>query len=567
MTMLRPRQKIYVDRCYDAIKAHGNTLGVAPTGFGKTISLSALAARLMGVAGKVAIFQHRDKLVEQNVNKFRRVNPGISTSVVDGKVKNWSGNAVFAMAPTVARMKNLINMPALDALIIDEGHRAPAQSYQDIIGHAREVNPDCAVCLQTATAQRGDKKSLRQTVDNVGDQVMIGELIASGHLVPPVTYAIDIGVTNDLRGVPRKGVESDPDEVARILNHPSITKEVIRHWGEKAPGRKTTIFCSNVQHAKDVHAAFVEGGFRAGLIYDGMPSNHANDLARYEAGALDVMINCMMLIEGWDDQPTSCIMLLVLNAHEGRMIQMIGRGLRTVDPEIYPGVIKTDCVVLDFGLSTTIHGSLEQSAKAALINREKGEAPIKICPSCESEIPIFSSECQICGFTYPNKRDGGLEGGNLAIDHGELGNLVLTEIDLLNRSNFKWIDLFNNEKSLVASGMDSWAGVFRYQGNWYSIGGAKIDGRRQTNILSVGDRMVGIARGDDWLSEHETDKAAHKTKRWMRQEATPNQLKMLGRSLLDMSLDRYKASCLISYGFNEGRIRDHIYSHAGQRAA
>ena len=31
---------------------------------------------------------------------------------------------------------------------------------------------------------------------------------------------------------------------------------------------------------------------------------------------------------------------------------MIGRGLRTVDPNEHPGVTKSDCIVLDFGTST-----------------------------------------------------------------------------------------------------------------------------------------------------------------------------------------------------------------------
>ena len=42
------------------------------------------------------------------------------------------------------------------------------------------------------------------------------------------------------------------------------------------------------------------------------------------------------------------------------MIQMIGRGLRTVDATIYPDTIKQDCIVPDFGISTILHGSLEQ---------------------------------------------------------------------------------------------------------------------------------------------------------------------------------------------------------------
>ena len=33
------------------------------------------------------------------------------------------------------------------------------------------------------------------------------------------------------------------------------------------------------------------------------------------------------------------------------MIQMIGRGLRKFEPDRYPGQVKSDCIVLDFGTS------------------------------------------------------------------------------------------------------------------------------------------------------------------------------------------------------------------------
>jgi hypothetical protein len=68
------------------------------------------------------------------------------------------------------------------------------------------------------------------------------------------------------------------------------------------------------------------------------------------------------------------------------MMQMVGRGLRTVNPEEYPGVLKTDCVILDFGTSSLIHGSLEQDVD--LNGREvSGDAPTKTCPSCAA--PAF----------------------------------------------------------------------------------------------------------------------------------------------------------------------------------
>ena len=87
------------------------------------------------------------------------------------------------------------------------------------------------------------------------------------------------------------------------------------------------------------------------------------------------------------------------------MIQMVGRGLRTVNPEEYPSVVKTDCIVLDFGTSTLLHGSLEQDV--ALDGREPdGEAPSKTCPSCEAVVPLGLTECPLCGHVW-TASDGG----------------------------------------------------------------------------------------------------------------------------------------------------------------
>ncbi len=85
-------------------------------------------------------------------------------------------------------------MPKLDLLVIDEAHHAVADSYRRIIDRVRDANPDARVFGVTATPNRGDRKGLREVFDNVADQVTLGELIASGHLVPPRTFVIDVGV-------------------------------------------------------------------------------------------------------------------------------------------------------------------------------------------------------------------------------------------------------------------------------------------------------------------------------------------------------------------------------------
>lgn len=131
---------------------------------------------------------HSDELTSQNIAKFSRVNPGLSTSVVDSNQKLWDGRTTFAMVQTLSRDNNLHSIPKLDLLVIDEAHHAVAQGYQRIIKQAKTINPDCMVYGVTATPMRGDKKGLRSVFSNVADQIMLTELIKSGHLVPPRTF-------------------------------------------------------------------------------------------------------------------------------------------------------------------------------------------------------------------------------------------------------------------------------------------------------------------------------------------------------------------------------------------
>ncbi|MEO5364671.1 MAG: DEAD/DEAH box helicase, partial [Magnetococcus sp. DMHC-8] len=395
--ILRPRQQVFVDRSVEALHEHGNTLAVAPTGAGKTIMLSAVVGRMLADGGKACVLAHRDELTRQNVIKFCRVNPGLSTSIVDAETKSWRGRTTFAMVPTLARQSNLDNMPPLDLLVIDEAHHAAAAGYRRIIDTARERNPQCRLYGVTATPMRGDKKALRPIFSNVADQVRLGELIRSGHLVPPRTFVIDVGTGDALRQVKRTADDFDMAEVDRIMNKAPVTEAVIRHWKEQAGNRQTVVFCSTVDHAKNVTDAFNASGERAVLVHGELPDGERRAVLRwFEKGDARLVVNVAVLTEGWDHPPTSCVVLLRPSSYKSTLIQMVGRGLRTVDPNEHPGVVKTDCVVLDFGISTLLHGSLEQEVDLDG-GAGTGEAPTKECPECEATVPLAVRECPLCG--------------------------------------------------------------------------------------------------------------------------------------------------------------------------
>lgn len=542
--MLRPRQTLLVNRTLDALAQHGNTLAVAPTGSGKTIMLSAVVGKLLSEPdAKACILAHRTELTGQNRNKFTRVNPGLSTSVFDAEEKSWSGNATFAMVQTLSRESHLEQMPTLDLLVIDEAHHASSPSYRMIIDHVLAKNSKAAICGLTATPNRGDGKGLREVFSNVADQITLGEMIASGHLVSPRTFVIDVGTQEALQNVRRTATDFDMEQVATILNKSLINDAVISHWKQKAAERKTIVFCSTVEHAQSVCDAFNAADVPSVLIHGELSSSERKTrLQAYEAGNVQVVVNVAVLTEGYDYTPTSCVVLLRPSSYKSTFIQMVGRGLRTVDPQEFPGVIKSDCVVLDFGTASLMHGALEQEVNLDG-HAHSGEAPTKDCPECFATVPRSCMECPLCGFIWVRKPK----------ENDELSDFIMSEIDLLKRSNFRWCDLFGSDDALMATGFTAWSGIFYLNGRWHAIGGAKS---QRPKLLAVGERTVCMARADDWLNDHESADSAHKTRRWLNEPPTSKQLGYLPNELrTDFGMTRYQASALLSFQFNRKEIQ------------
>ena len=544
--ILRPRQKELVSKTVDALYAHGNTLAVAPTGAGKTIMLSAVLGRMFEHDLKRAcVLAHRDELTAQNVNKFKQVNPNLSTSIFDAKEKNWDGQVAFAMVQTLSRENHLSSLPPLDALVIDEAHHACSDTYVRVIERAKLLNPNVKLLGMTATPNRGDKKSLRSIFSNVSDQITVKELIVSGHLLPPRTFVMDVGVQQELRKVRKTALDYDMGAVALIMNKRPINDAVVNKWKEKAGNCQTVVFCSTVDHASNVVDSYQTAGIKSRMIWGDMGDDERKaTLGAYGRGDLQVVVNVAVLTEGWDHPPTSCIVLLRPSSYKSTMIQMIGRGLRTVDPREYPGVIKKECIVLDFGISTLMHGSLEQKAK--LDNQREGKDAPKECPECEAIVPPATKECPFCGYLFEGQQ------GKRKVSLGTTADFHMTEIDLLNRSNFLWCDLYDDGRYFVAVGFDAWGGVFNHKGEWCAIGGKKPG----AELLTVGEKTVCFAAADDWINQYETESNAHKTRNWLQQPVTEKQLNVLPEKYHKVSnLTRYKASAFITTHFNGDAIR------------
>ncbi|MCK5748013.1 MAG: zinc ribbon domain-containing protein [Oricola sp.] len=184
-----------------------------------------------------------------------------------------------------------------------------------------------------------------------------------------------------------------------------------------------------------------------------------------------------------------------------------------------------------------------------------GEAPMKDCPECGAEVPLATRECPLCGYVWEHE----------GLDAEPMSDFVMSEIDLLKRSAFRWCDLFGDDSSLLATGFTAWAGIFFLNGRWHSVGGMKGE---KTRLLSMGERTVCLASADDWLNDNETDETAHKSRSWHHQPATPRQLQYLPSAMRnDYGLTRYRAAAMLTFQFNKEAIRTCVQQAAELKEA
>lgn len=564
--LLRPYQNRLVKKAKANLKKNRNTLAIAATGAGKTIMLAALAKEM---GGKTLILQHRQELVEQNLKKFRLVNPDWRVSIFDAQTKSMAGDAVFGMQQTLCR--NLDCLPQFDHVITDECHHLPSPTYTAIIEALKAKNKKLLLTGFTATPERSDKKSLRRFFNNVADQITIRELVGLGFLVPPRAFVVDLGVQSRLEKLQNLSAFGDQSDVAEVLDTRPINEEVVKHWKEKAGDRQTIVFCSTVKHAADVADAFRSNGVACGVVSGDMPAGERKKiLADFDAGRIQVITNVAVLTEGYDSQPVSCVILLRLCSDKGPLIQMAGRGLRVVDPELHYGVVKKDCILLDFGTSILKHGNLdmEDGLHEEREKQDKGEAITKTCPAeyqagtpyrypdsngsigCGIDVPAQTRICPVCGFRF-ERLDG----------QEPLQEVDLMEMDILSASPFRWCSLFESDMALVATGFDSWGGIFSpdHGDTWVALGGKKGE---QIHKLAITSRPLAMAAADDWMRATADVSAVRKSKRWLDEPATGKQLAILNRFGYDVHADfmgnsqysKYTAAAHSTFCFNRAAI-------------
>ncbi|MGQ0712151.1 MAG: DEAD/DEAH box helicase [Gemmatimonadaceae bacterium] len=354
MLQLRPYQSEALLRVREAYTAGKRRVLVSlPTGTGKTVVFAHLPSALK-MKKRLLVLAHREELLVQAQDKFRAVDPELTVDIEQaGAHASDDARVVVASVPTLARgsstrLSRLVP-DDFSIVVVDEAHHAVAPTYRRILDHFGLFEPGTSRFLIgfTATPRRGDHQGLGDVFEEVCYARDLREMIRGGYLVPIAGWRVDTGVSLD--GVTIRHGDFVENQLARVVNTTPRNHVVVQAYRELAPGRRAIVFCVNVAHAQDVQRAFAESDIHAGAVWGALPKDERRaTLARFSGGELDVVTNCNVLTEGFDEPRVDCVIMARPTRSKLLYAQMVGRGTR-----VHPG--KSELLVVDVADNSRAH--------------------------------------------------------------------------------------------------------------------------------------------------------------------------------------------------------------------
>ena len=340
---LRP----YQNEAFDAVfneweKGVLRTLLVLPTGCGKTIVFSKIIEECVKRGLKVLVLAHRGELLEQAADKLAK-STGLGTALEKAESTSIGSffRVVVGSVQTLQRDKRLEQFTNnhFDVIIVDEAHHAISDGYQKVLNHF----PTSWVLGVTATADRGDKRSLGTYFESLAYEYSLVQAIKSGFLAK--IKALTLPLKLDLSSVATQAGDFKTKDLGTALDPylESIADEMVEH----CINRKTVVFLPLVATSQKFRDLLNKKGFRAAEV-NGESKERKEILDDFENDKYNVLCNSMLLTEGWDCPSVDTVVVLRPTKVRALYCQMVGRGTRLFDG-------KDHLLLLDFLWHTERH--------------------------------------------------------------------------------------------------------------------------------------------------------------------------------------------------------------------
>lgn len=328
LTALPLRQ--YQTDALDALTGKERELISLPMGGGKGVMIAHAALRAMAAdpTGRVLVGVHTEELVHQLHKTIRDVAPGLNAGIIKAQEHDDVDAQVIVFSVQTMRNKaRRERVTDVGTLIWDEAHHTTSKSYRTITDHFAGAQ----LIGFTATPERGDRQSLGVAWDRVAYSRDVSWMVRHRWLIPPRGKAIEVPGL-DLRTVKRSSGDYRDGALGDALADSLAPGVVAKAWLEHASDRKTIAFFPTVTSCYVFAETFIEHGIDARVVHGGLPDGERRQILRdHRAGAFPMLINCMILTEGYDDPTIGCVLMGRPTRSRPLHMQIVGRGLR-VDP-------------------------------------------------------------------------------------------------------------------------------------------------------------------------------------------------------------------------------------------
>ncbi|MDP5226705.1 MULTISPECIES: DEAD/DEAH box helicase [Arthrobacter] len=315
-------------------------LVISATGTGKTI-LSALDVRQVNPR-RMLFVVHREQILDKAMCEFQRVLnvDDEALSKLAGSSKQFDAKYTFATVQTLSQPDVLsqFDPDEFDYILIDEVHRAGAESYRRVLDHFR---PNFLLGI-TATPERTDGTNVYELFDfNVPYEIRLNHALEEGMLSPFHYYGVadiePVGDTSSNNFAQLARLTSD-ERVEHILSAISL-------YGQAGIEPRGLIFCSRKDEAARLSELLNERSLRGrrlrtvALTGDDPIARREEQVKLLEAGEIDYILTVDIFNEGVDIPSINQVIMLRQTQSAIVFVQQLGRGLRKHDDKEYVVVI------------------------------------------------------------------------------------------------------------------------------------------------------------------------------------------------------------------------------------
>jgi superfamily II DNA or RNA helicase len=294
-----------------------------PTASGKTIAAAGFveAARTLGVL----ILTHRRLLVSQFTRDLTTEGYGDRlTEVVEQGQKPKKDNPLTIQTYAwFARHQASVSREAYQLVICDEAHTALGEKTSSAI----RSFPEPIYIGMTATEQL-IAKQVSDVFPASVDDLPLQDAARRGLIAP--LRDLRVPPVAAINSVPIVGGDFDQEVLAKTLDHQALNQAAASLYRDRFDNTPGIVYAAGVDHAYHLAQEFRAAGLKAEAVSGRTPPvKLAETLAAYERGEINVLINAMLLAEGWNSPRATVCMHLAPTASRRVYQQRIGRIMRT----------------------------------------------------------------------------------------------------------------------------------------------------------------------------------------------------------------------------------------------